>query len=459
MRMKNLVASIATGSVLALALHSAHAAVTPEEAAALKTTLTPFGAERAGNKEGTIPAWEGGYTKSDPGYKSGDARVDLFPGEKPKFSINAKNLDQHADKLSEGIKALLKKYPDSFRLDVYPTHRTAAAPQWVYDNTYKNATRAKIKEDGVGLEGAYGGIPFPIPKSGIEAMWNHKLFYYGEYNGMNVSGFIGTADGKVIHSSRARNIIHMPYYDKNGSLEKFNGEYQLMRIFVDGPPHKSGEQFFLIDSLNKPRQAWQYLVGQRRVRKAPTICCDAPEEVNSGVDYWDEAYGFWGDLDLYDWKLAGKKEIYIPYNSNKFFEKKNTRDKQVLPHHLNPDLVRWELHRVWVVDATLKKGKRHVVPKRRFYLDEDTWGAVLSEGWDAQGQLWRLQMTQPLVVPEGPFVYPTVQWTVFNLLAGNYLGSCVNDWGDPTYTYHFKVYDRISPAEFTPDALAGQGVR
>lgn len=436
-----------------------HAAVPAEEAATLKTTLTPFGAERAGNADGSIPAWDGGYKNVEPGYKSGDPRTDLFPDEKPKFSITAKNIDEFSDKLSEGIKALLNKYPESFRLDVYPTHRTAGAPQWVYDNTFKNATNANVSDDGLRIEGAYGGIPFPIPKSGIEAMWNHKLMYLGEFNGMNVSGFIGTSDGKVILASRARNIIRNPYYDKNGTLEDFKGEYQMMRVFIDGPAHKAGEQFLVIDSINKPRQAWQYLTGQRRVRKAPTICCDAPEEVNSGIDFWDEAYGFWGDLDRYDWKLVGKKEIYIPYNSNRFFEKSNTRDKQIFPNHLNPDLVRWELHRVWVVDATLADGKRHVVPKRRFYLDEDTWGAVLSEGWDAHGTLWRLQMTQPMVVPEGPYVYPTIQWNVFNLLAGNYLASCATDWGDPSYTYHFKVYDRISPSEFTPDALAGQGVR
>lgn len=458
MKSKLLILSAALCSVLTTAQVSL-AGVTAEEAAQLKTKLTPFGAEKAGNKEGTIPAWDGGYTNAPSGYKSGDPRPDLFPNEKPQYAITAKNIDQYADKLSEGVKALLKKYPDSFRLDVYRTHRTAGAPQWVYDNTFVNATRATLADKGLRVEGAYGGIPFPIPKSGIEAMWNHKLLWIPEFTSLNVAGTIGTANGKIVLASRAHNVIRTAYYDKKGSLAKFNGEAQLMRMWIDGPAHKAGEQFVIIDSINKPRQAWQYLTGQRRVRKAPTICCDAPEEVNSGVDYWDEAFGFWGDLDQYDWKLVGKKEIYIPYNANRFFEKSNTREKQMLAHHLNPDLVRWELHRVWVVDATLASGNRHVVPKRRFYLDEDTWGAVLSEGWDAQGKLWRVQITQPLVVPEGQFVYPTAQWSVFDLHAGTYLASCTTDWGDPTYTYHFKVIDQVSHFEFTPEALAGQGVR
>jgi len=143
------------------------AEVTPTEAARLKSDLTPLGAERAGNKDGTIPAWEGGYTKVWPGYQSGQPRPNPFANEKPLFQITAKNMEQYADKLSDGVKILLQRYP-TYRLDVYPTHRTAAAPQWVYDNIFRNATRARITDNGWSLAGAYGGIPFPIPKSGFE---------------------------------------------------------------------------------------------------------------------------------------------------------------------------------------------------------------------------------------------------------------------------------------------------
>ena len=120
-----------------------HAAVSADEVAKLKTDLTPFGAEKAGNKDGSIPAWAGGYTTPIAGDKVGGRRGDPFSGEKPLFSITAKNADQYADKLTDGVKAMLKKYPDSYRLDVYKTQRTAAAPQWVYDNTAKNAVRAQ----------------------------------------------------------------------------------------------------------------------------------------------------------------------------------------------------------------------------------------------------------------------------------------------------------------------------
>jgi hypothetical protein len=215
----------------------------------------------------------------------------------------------------------------------------------------------------------------------------------------------------------------------------------------------------LIDSVNKPRQAWQYLPGQRRVRKAPTLGYDTPSDVNSGMEYYDESYIFLGDLDRYDWKLVGKKELYIPYNNNKFLQKDVSIDKQLMPHHINPDSTRWELHRVWVVEANLAPGKRHVVPKRRYYLDEDTWGAVLADGWDGQGQLWRTQIALPFLMMDGPFVFPNIQWSTHNLQTGGWSGVGATNWSDPSYTYHFKMLNDVKTADFTPEAMSGEGVR
>jgi hypothetical protein len=420
------------------------AAVSADEAAALKSTLTPMGAEKAGNKDGSIPAWTGGYTTVPAGYKNGDSRPDPFASEKPLYS--------------DGSKAMLKKYPDSYRLDVYPTHRTAAAPQWVYDNTFANATRANLK-DGIWVDGAYGGVPFPIPKTGAEAMWNHKLTWVGEATSYAFNNYVGTPDGKLVLSVRGYNKAMYPYYKKDGSLETFKGQTELLRVWMTDPPIKNGEQFVLIDSVNKPRQAWQYLPGQRRVRKAPTLGYDTPSDVNSGMEYYDESYIFLGDLDRYDWKLVGKKELYIPYNNNKFLQKDVSIDKQLMPHHINPDSTRWELHRVWVVEANLAPGKRHVVPKRRYYLDEDTWGAVLADGWDGQGQLWRTQIALPFLMMDGPFVFPNIQWSTHNLQTGGWSGVGATNWSDPSYTYHFKMLNDVKTADFTPEAMSGEGVR
>lgn len=442
-----------------LAAQPALAMVSAQEAAALKSTLTPFGAERAGNKDGSIPAWTGGHTQMPPNYKSGDPPPDLFVADKPVLKIDAKNAAQYADKLSDGVKGLLKKYPDTFRLDVYPTRRTAAAPQWVYDNTFQNATRARTTDSGLWVEGAYGGIPFPIPKNGNEAMWNHKLQWTGETVSSYFVNYVGTPDGKLIMATKGYNKSQYPYYEKGGTADKYTGESQQLRIFTTEPPLKAGSQFLLIDAVNRPRQAWEYLTGQRRVRKAPTLGYDTPDDINSGQSYFDEAFVFLGELDRYNWKLVGKKEIYIPYNNNKVYQKGLSLEQLLMPHHANPDSMRWELHRVWVVEAELAPGKRHVVPKRRLYLDEDTWAAVLGEGWDAQGQLWRVQVAMPYVVPEGPFVNATSSWCIYNLLSGAYLAAAFPDYGSPGFRYHYKLLDRIPSSYFSPEALAGEGVR
>ena len=106
----------------------ANAGVSGDEAAKLKTTLTPLGAERSGNAAGTIPPWDGGLTKVA---KPGEPVVDQF-SDKPILTLTAANFEQHQANLAEGTMAMFKKHSD-FRMQVYKTQRTAAAPQWVYD--------------------------------------------------------------------------------------------------------------------------------------------------------------------------------------------------------------------------------------------------------------------------------------------------------------------------------------
>jgi hypothetical protein len=444
--------------VLAMAVvlgQQARAAVSAEEAAKLKSELTPFGAERAGNKDGTIPAWTGGLTTPTPGLKNGGRRPDPFSAEKPLFSIDAKNMAQYADKLSDGVKALMKKYP-GFRIDVYPTHRTAAAPQWVYDNTFKNATRAKIVAGAAGPqpEGAYGGIPFPIAKTGIEAIWNHELRWRGYAFHTTFKGYLTTADGKRVLVVQAHNENLVPYYNPTGSLEKFGGESWLIRSFNSGPPIRAGEgivgRLYTDEDKNS---TWVYLTGQRRVRKLPNSCCDTPTPFSAGLVSFDEVNVFTQRKERFNWKLLGKKEMYIPYNSNRTMVP--TSDAEVVgDHFLNPDHVRWELHRVWVVEATLKPGQRHTSPRSRYYLDEDTWMAVLADRWDANGQLSRMPFQIPIVTPDLPGVVDT-SWGVYDLLSGTLFVNVLYNESQEQLKYVPSYPDSL----FTPDGLVRGGVR
>lgn len=424
------------------------AAVSPEEAARLKSDLTPLGAEQAANPQGTIPAWTGGYTTTPPGYQSGQPRPDPFANEKPLFQITAKNMDQYADKLSEGTQTLLRRFP-TFRIDVYPTHRTAAAPQWVYDKTFRNATHASM--NGLVMEGAQGGIPFPIPKSGAEAMWNHQVAWKGEsvkfvYQSYIVSG------GKPVQVVAAEIEVQTPYYYREKSPENVS-LFRLGRLNMMGPPARVGENAVQQDPFDmRERKVWTYMVGQRRIRRAPSVAYDNPDFFSSGLVFFDEYVLFDGSLDRYDWKLVGKKEMFVPYNTQGFHTRKIA---EVLgPHHTNPDHVRWELHRVWVVEATLAPDKRHVMPKRRFYLDEDSWQVLTADGWDANGQLWHAGYALSLLVPELPAVIVNPHIT-YDLRKGAYEAAVLHN----EMPQNWIIVPRRSESYFSPHSLAAQGIR
>lgn len=431
-----------------------HAAVSAVEASKLKGELTPFGAERVGNKDGSIPAWTGGYVTSTPGDKLGGRRGDPFKDEKPILVISAKNVDAHADKLSEGQTAMLKKYSE-YRINVYQTHRTAAAPQWVYDNTFRNATRAKMA--GELVEGAYGGIPFPIPQSGSEVMWNHILRWRGISWQMLVTHYVVASDGRAVLATDATIDQQMPYYLQEGSADQFaKGDqvYWKIRLLNSGPPIRAGEAIVGTTNIDGSKdQGWVYLAGQRRTRKLPNPCCDTPAPATAGVMSFDELEIWTGRLDRFDWKLIGKKEMFIPYNGNRLLQPKT--DAEVLSKTgVNPDFFRWELHRVWVVEANLRPGQRHQISRARYYCDEDTWQCALADRWDTKGQLWKTLWYTNFVAPDLP---ATVAGAFgFNdLLSGtSYVGNLFNSKGA-----QYPLKPRFPEGTFTPEALAGEGVR
>jgi hypothetical protein len=449
--MRNPLKPLAAAAVLLCSLASTMAsAATPEEAARLKTDLTPLGAERAGNKDGSIPAWTGGFTGSIPGDKPGGRRGDPFKDEKPLYTVTAQNMAQYEDKLSDGTKALLRKYPQTYKVNVYKTHRTATAPQWVYDNTLKNATRAKL--DGQNLRGAYGGIPFPIAKSGVEAIWNHKLAWRGAAWEALLNQYQITADGKVVLTTDGHIRQRMPYYLPDGSPETFDGNFWEVNLLNVGPPIRAGEMIVGRLHVDNYSNSYVYLTGQRRVRKLPNACCDTPTPATSGLMSFDELGVFSGKTDLFDWKVVGKKELLIPYNQNRFLQAKDA--SIITGQHLNPEHVRWELHRVWVVEATLKQGQRHQAPRSVYYLDEDTWQGVLGDRWDAKNQLWKTLWGFNYVMPDFP---GTVQQTFgfYDLLSGQaYVANVLND-----KSYHHRPAKPWPTETFTGDGLAAQGVR
>jgi hypothetical protein len=458
MRDKHILVFLVVCAVFSLFLQTTFAGVSAEEAAKLKTTLTPMGAEKTGNADGSIPAWTGGYTTVPPNFKPGDRHFDPFAGEKPLYTITSKNMDKYADKLCESQKFLLKKYPD-FRIDVYPTHRSAAAPQFVYDNTFKNATRAKTTNNGLSMEGAYSGVPFPIPKDGYEVMWNHETNWQGIAFHTNYEAWLVPPNGTSVLTVQADFYAQHPYYmaetKSYDEWQKEGGFYFMFVNFVTAPSFKVGEGILCrdpVDMYGQGRQAWQYLSGQRRVRRAPAIAYDTPDFVASGQTYFDELNTFSGALDRYQWKLLGKKEMIVPYNTTKCFQA--PPKVFLLKGYMDPDYVRWELHRVWVVEATLAPGKRHVVPRRLFYVDEDSWKVLQTDGYDGSGELWRYGIT--ILVPAPEFPAAVNMGRVFwDLQSGSYVATGLAG--------NTKIEFEKSPQQpdsfFSPEQLAARGVR
>lgn len=439
-----------------LATSLAQAAVTAEEAAKLKTTLTPLGAERAGNKDGSIPAWEGGYPADATATSA--AIPDLFGKDKPVLTITPQNAAQHAEKLTEGSLGLLKKYPN-FKIQVFPTRRTAAAPQWVYDNTLKNATRATMRPDGeLGPypKGAFGGIPFPIPKTGEEALWNHLLRWTSPGYQTTPSLARVTPEGKVIPVSQNTAQSRFPYYDQGSTLEKWEADGShvvVRRVDTFGPPIRAGEILLQRNKIDDAKsQTWVYLTGQRRVRRLPLSCCDVPSPVAGGILNFDEVEVYSSSIGRYDWKLVGKREMYVPYNTNSYHQA-TSLEQLFTAQTANPDYVRFELHRVWVVEGTLKQGQRHVIPRVRLYLDEDTWIAAAGERWDAQGQLWKVTYNLPTVFPGAPGTI-VAGYMSYDLIGGGYFASAYLP-RNKQVDLKASLPDRI----FTPESLSGEGVR
>ncbi len=409
--------------------------------------LTPFGSLRAGNADGSIPAWTGENLPLPAGFENGTT-PQYFTDEKPLYSITGANCAQYKDKLAAGAIALLQRFPD-FRMDVFPTHRTAIAPQYVYDYIYKNATNAQLSADGNSVTDAYGGIPFPFPKNGHEVIWNHELSWSATTVYYTGDSHLVSATGEIVMESRVRTWQQFPYYFENGE-SRFNGFFNDSIIDAVAPPYQAGTNIVNLMPINEqitPVEAWEYLVGQRRVRRAPELQYDTPNSITGGTSNWDEAFMFNGQLNEYDFNFVGIKEMIVPYNCNKYCVA--AISEQFKAHFVNPEVTRWELHRVKVVEMTLKPGSRNVDARRIIYCDDDAGNAIMGDVYDASGTLWKFLHSLPTIYPNVPAINTTA-FNVYDLHAGDYSSSahydneCLPQW---------KQIPELPASFFTPGQL------
>jgi len=371
-----------------LLLTDLQAAVTPEQASRLKNDLTPLGAIRSANFDGSIPAWNLDKINQDEHIKW----INDIEKEQPLFIINHNNMNQHHKFLSPGLIKLLTLYPKTFQIPVYPSHRTARLPDWLYENAYKNALEAKISEHGDSVTFAWPSTPFPIPKTAEEVMWNHELRWKGLFFKLKTIEAIVNRDGSynLIHNKLE---VYSVYHNRHRPREIDDWRYTYYLSYIKAPAMVAGGAYLSHESMKPtihPRQSWMYVAGQRRMRRSPVMGYDSPTFTSDGFRMMDEIDVFNGALDRYEWSLQGVKEIYVPYNNMRLQQALVDDTKIITPHHINPDYTRYEKHRVWVVDSVLKPGKEHIYKRRTFYLDEDTWGILLVDIYDNDNSLWRV---------------------------------------------------------------------
>ena len=440
---------------LSLLATSVMAAVPAAEADKLGKSLTPMGAEMAGNADGSIPAWKplpkNAGTVDSKGFLSNP-----FASEKPLFTITAKNVDQYKDKLAPGQYAMFKRYPETFIMPVYTSHRGSTVPDEVFASIKKNATNTKLVSGGNGLENFETAVPFPIPKTGVEVIWNHIT----RYRGGSVTRLVTQATPQPNGSfSLVYFQDQFVFRDKMKDYDPANPGNILFyfKQKVTAPARLAGGVLLVhetLDQVKEPRSAWVYNAGQRRVRRAPQVSYDGPGTAADGLRTSDNLDMFNGAPDRYDWKLEGKKEMYIASDSYKIDSPTLKYADIIKAGHINQDLTRYELRRVWHVVATLKEGQRHIYAKRDFYIDEDTWQAAVIDHYDGRGQLWRVAEAHA-----EDYYDKQVPWyaleVLYDLQSGRYLALGMKNEEKSAYDFGLTA----TTSEFTPNALRQEGVR
>ena len=446
---------LATG-VLAAGLFAGQAwgAVSAQEAAKLGDTLTPMGAEKAGNG-GKIPAWDGGLDTPPANYRGDGIYVNPFADEQPEFVIDRSNVDQYADKLSPGQVAMIRKY-DDYRIPVYPTHRTATFPEHIQEMTVANATRAELVQGGNGIDNYQDATPFPIPQNGLEVIWNHVTRYRGGSVQRNVGQVTPTAGGDFSVVKFQEELVWNSYLTDYQPGKDDNVLFYFKQS-ITGPARLAGNVLLVhetLDQVAEPRRAWLYNAGQRRVRRAPQVAYDGPGTAADGMRTSDNLDMYNGAPDRYNWELIGKKEMYIPYNSYRLLDRSLSYRDIIKPGHINQELTRYELHRVWHVRATLKSGERHVYAQRDFYIDEDSWQAAVIDHYDGRGELWRVAEAHSLQMYDQDVPWYAVE-TLYDLLSGRYLAQGLTNEENNPYAFGVQRQSR----DFTPAALRRAGTR
>lgn len=436
---------------------SALAAVSAEEAARLDGELTPLGAERAGNEDGTIPEWTGGLQGPPDGVTIGAdlVRPNPFPEDEVLFTITSENYLEYQDMLMPGSIALFESKP-SFFMNVYTSRRSCSLPQFVYDDIRRNATNAGLVSGGNGVSNATMATPFPFPTEGQHLVWNHTLRYRGYQTVRQFASAAPSAGGDftpVIVQDQAIFLYSDPNLENFDDLDNTSLKY-LQTVIA--PSRRAGDIILVHESINQgvgPRSAWTYNPGMRRVRRAPTIAYDNPQSYSDGLSTADQLDMYNGAPDRYEWTLEGKQEYYIPYNAYELASTDHEYTDIAQAGHLNQDLIRYEPHRVWVAEGNLVDGARHVYSRRVHFQDEDTYQIVGAVLYDSRGEMWRVMEAYMINFYDVPLCF-TIGEVSYDFQNGRYSVQGLTNQ-EPQIDFE----GTFTEDDFNPDALRRGGIR
>lgn len=407
--------------------------------------LTPVGADRPGNRDNTIPAWSGGLAR---GAKSAGWMADPYSADKPLFTIAAANAAQYRSRLTPSHQALLAANP-GYVMPVYPTRRSVAYPQPIYDATQANIGKAKLLGSDA-LEGARLGFPFPRPQSGVEVMWNHRTRYRGDVLDAQSTQAVVQSDGRLQTLKQIERVFFRYGNVKDpGDLSKRN----VLLYYLTWFGRARADVDFLVlvhetaNSEEDSRNIWVLPPRIKKMFRIPPVGYDQPFPGADGLMFIDMVDMYNGAFDRYVWKLTGKREIYLPYNNYRLLDGRYKAADLLRPRHPRQDVMRYELHRVWVIEAVERQGKRHSFGKRVFYVDEDSWNVVLVENYDREGRPWRFQEGHLLAFYDAQFANTAPVFT-YDLKDGRYFANRLND-KDPAPRYDVPMKE----SEFLPAAV------
>ena len=306
-------------------------------------------------------------------------------------------------------------------MDVYPTRRSCAHPEFVYQAARNNALVGELVSDGNGVAKAIMASPFPIPNNGLEIVWNHTLRYRGYKLQRQFTAIPVNQSGDYYQITVHDDAILRWSDPQKRSAEELDNISIYYLLQTKAPARLAGYVVLVQESLNmsiEARRAWTYSPGTRRVRRAPTIAYDNPGTNSDGITTSDSFGGFNGAPDRFDWTVRGRSEKFIAYNN---YRRVLVPYKELVgKKHINQELMRYEKHRVWEVEGNLKDNFRHIYSRRVFYIDEDTKGIVATEIYDGRGQLWRVQELGGGVQYELPLCGGSGS-AVYDLMVGRYL--------------------------------------